>query len=83
MIDPELKEHLVKIEDELSHMRRITSMPRALLHGTIYGAGYVLGTVLIIVIIGWILNIAGVIPALSRGIGEFRSVLENINRPIR
>jgi len=50
MIDPELKSHLEKIEDELSHMRKVsTGIWHTLWRGCIYGAGYVVGAVLIIV----------------------------------
>jgi uncharacterized oligopeptide transporter (OPT) family protein len=81
MIDPELKEHLEKIEVELVQMRKRTvGIPHALSRGAVYGAGYILGTVLIIVMVGWILNIVGVIPAFSREVGEFRTALENVGR---
>ena len=79
MIDPELKSHLEKIEDELSHMRRVsTGIWYTLWRGCIYGAGYVIGAVIIIVIAGWILNIIGVIPAFSREVTDFQTVLKNI-----
>lgn len=81
MIDPELKEHLEKIENELVLMRKRTiGVPHTLWHGVIYGAGYVVGAVLVIVIIGWILNIIGIIPAFSLQVSEFRTALENIRR---
>jgi len=81
MIDPELKEHLEKIEKELIRMhKKTTSISHALLRGVVYGAGYIVGIVLVIVIIGWILNIVGIIPAFSREAAEFRTVLENVGR---
>jgi len=84
MIDPELKSHLEKIEDELSHMRKVsTGIWHTLWRGCIYGAGYVVGAVLIIVIVGWILNIIGVIPAFSREVTEFRTALENIGGTVK
>lgn len=67
MIDPELKEHLEKIENELIHMRKkSTSIKHSLWLGVIYGAGYIIGVVLIIVVVGWVLNTLGFIPAVNR-----------------
>jgi hypothetical protein len=79
MIDPELKSHLEKIEDELSHMRRVsTGIWHTLWRGCVYGAGYIIGAVIIIVIAGWILNVIGIIPAFSREVTDFQTVLQNI-----
>jgi hypothetical protein len=79
MIDPELKSHLEKIEDELLHTRRIsTGIWHTLWRGCFYGAGYIIGAVIIIVIAGWILNIIGVIPAFSLEVSDFQKALENI-----
>ena len=84
MIDPELKKHLETIESELIRMRqRTTAVHHALWHGIVYGAGYVIGAVLIIVLVGWILNIIGVIPAFSRQVTEFRTALENVGRTVK
>jgi hypothetical protein len=84
VIDPELKEHLNAIQSELVLMRkRTTNVPHALLRGMVYGAGYIIGTVLILVIIGWVLNVVGVIPMLSRYVSEFRVTLENVGRTLK
>ena len=84
MIDPELKSHLEKLEGELAHMRKAsTGISRTLLRGVIYGAGYVIGAVLIIVIVGWILNIIGVIPAFSHQVANFQAALESIGKTIK
>jgi len=84
MIDPELKAHLEKIEDELAHMRRVsTGVWHTLWRGCIYGAGYVVGAVVIIVIAGWILNVIGVIPEFSRQVVEFQTALGNIGGTIK
>ncbi len=84
MVDPELKKDLRKIENELSHMDKASNgMWRTLWRGGIYGAGYVLGAVLVIVIVGWILNAIGVIPALAHQVTEFRTALENIGGTVK
>jgi type II secretory pathway component PulF len=79
MIDPELKTHLETIEQELRDLRQTsTSLRASLVRGAIYGAGYVVGAVVIIIVLGWILNIVGVIPALANQVTEFRQALERI-----
>ncbi len=84
MIDPELKKHLLVIENELANLRKeTTSLRSSLVRGVMYGAGYVVGAVLIIVLIGWILNIVGVIPVFTKHVNEFREALLHVNKPIQ
>jgi uncharacterized membrane protein YkgB len=84
MIDPQLNIHLEKIENELSHMRkRTTGVWHTLWRGCIYGAGYVIGAVVIIVVVGWILNLVGIIPSFSHGATEFRTALGNIGGAVK
>ena len=79
MIDPELDNDLHKIEAELSHMDKATTGTwQTLWRGLIYGAGYVVGAVIIVVVIGWILNIVGIIPAFSNQVTQFRNALEHL-----
>ena len=78
MIDPELEKNLEKIENKLSHLdRETTGTWRTLWHGVVYGAGYVIGAIIIIIVVGWILNIVGVIPVLAHQAAEFRTALQN------
>jgi hypothetical protein len=84
MIDPELKTDLKKIEKELSHMdKESTGTWHTLWRGCVYGAGYVLGAIVIIVVAGWILNVIGVIPALSHQVAEFRAALQNFTGTVK
>lgn len=84
MIDPELKTHLETIERELVDLRKGThGLGPNLIRGIVYGAGYIAGAVLIIIIIGWILNIIGIIPALNDQVDEFRSALQRIGGPVK
>lgn len=84
MIDPELKIHLETIERELTDLRKgSNSLWSTLARGAIYGAGYIVGAVLIIIIVGWILNIIGIIPALNDQVDEFRSALQRIGGPVK
>lgn len=83
MIDSELKKHLENIEKEIIILRKVTTGVKfTFFRGVVYGAGYIIGAVLIIIIIGWILNIIGVIPAFSTQVKEFRSALERIAGPV-
>lgn len=84
MIDPELKHHLETIEKELKAIRvATTSIKLSLVRGLVYGAGYVVGAVTIVVLVGWILNIIGIIPAFNDQVDEFRSALNRINTPVK
>ena len=84
MIDPELKMHLETIERELVDLRKGThGLVPNLIRGAVYGAGYIVGAVLIIIIVGWILNIIGIIPAFNNQVNEFRTALQHIGGPVK
>jgi hypothetical protein len=84
MIDPELKNNLKKIENELSHMDKVSNGTwRTLWRGCVYGAGYVIGVIVIIVVADWVLNVIGVIPAISHQVAEFRTALQNIGGTVK
>lgn len=84
MIDPELKHHLEKIEGELKDFHKASFRPSLILfRGSIYGAGTVLGAVLVVIIVGWILNIIGVIPAFADQVNEFRAALDRFSTPVK
>jgi hypothetical protein len=53
------------------------------LRGCVYGAGYVIGVIVIIVVAGWVLNVIGVIPAISHQVAEFRTALQNIGGTVK
>jgi len=84
MIDPELESDLQNIKKELSHLDKTSNGTwHTLWRGAVYGAGYVIGAVIIIVVIGWILNIVGIIPALARQVAEFRTALQNFSGTVK
>jgi hypothetical protein len=84
MIDPELESDLKKIEANLSHMDKATTGTwHTLWRGCVYGAGYVIGAIIIIVVVGWILDVVGVIPVLARQVAEFRTALDNIGSTVK
>lgn len=84
MIDPELKTHLEKIEEEISTFRkRITALSSVFMRGVVHGAGYVVGAVIVLTLIGWVLNIVGIIPAFTEGVTEFRASVDRIGGTVR
>jgi hypothetical protein len=84
MIDPELKEHLEKLEREVIKLRKdMTSLWQVFARGLINGAGYVVGAAIILTLIGWILNAVGVIPAFTQGVNEFRTSIDRIGGTVK
>ncbi len=79
----DLEKHLEKIESELVLIRRgITDFSSYFVRGMLQGAGYLIGAAIILTIVGWILNIAGVIPAFSDAVDEFRSSLNQVGATV-
>lgn len=84
MIDPELATHLEKIEKEVTTLRKeLTALWLVFMRGLINGAGYVVGAALVLTLIGWVLNVIGVIPAFTQGVNEFRASVDRIGGTIR
>jgi uncharacterized membrane protein len=79
MIDPELKEHLSILEKQLDELAKKERHWSQFVGGIFYGLGYVTGAVVLVVIIGWILNIIGVIPAFNSYVGDFKNALDTFN----
>lgn len=66
MLDPELKEYLQKIDAHLQNIHQKTeSVWHGFTRGALHGLGSVIGVALALVIIGWILNVVGIIPAFK------------------
>lgn len=66
MLDPELKEYLQKIDVHLKNIQQKTeSVWHGFFRGMLHGLGSVIGVALALVIIGWILNAVGIIPAFK------------------
>jgi hypothetical protein len=74
MIDPELKSHLELIEKKLG------GGWYSFRSGILGGIGYVIGAALAILLIGWILNIIGVIPAFKSEVNQLQSLLKQVNQ---
>ncbi len=76
MLDPELKEYLKSINASIDKLNKGNGWFRSMSHGLFTGFGYVLGFVIAIVVLGWILNIIGVIPAFRKEVEDWRKLLQ-------
>lgn len=76
MLEPELKEYLKAINNNIEKIHKNSSWWRSLLHGLFTGFGYVLGFVIALVVLGWVLNIIGVIPAFRKEVEDWRKLLQ-------
>jgi hypothetical protein len=76
MIDPDLKKQLEVMNTNLVRMQRAGSWWRAFTNGLLTGFGYVIGFVLALILLGWVLNLIGVIPAFRREVDGWRQLLQ-------
>lgn len=84
MIDPELKEQLEKIDKRLLGIfYKTESLWRAFVRGMLHGIGGIFGVVLSVVIIGWVLNVMGVIPGLKQQAGEWKAMWQDTLEQVR
>ena len=77
MIDPELNKQLNEINlgiERVSH--KIGGSWYAFFRGLLTGFGYVLGAFAAVLLIGWMLNVIGIIPAFKKYADQWRGVLQ-------
>ena len=79
-IDPELKLQLQTINESLAVIKRQNLKRTSFLRGIFSGMGSVVGVALIVVVIGWVLNIVGVIPAFQATAASWKQTLEEVRR---
>jgi len=67
-MDPDVRKELQRVEGILDDIKQNTSTPwwRWIISGLLYGAGWVVGTVLAFAALGWILSIFGIIPGFDQ-----------------
>ena len=75
-MDQDLKDHLEALNKNLILVRRGVSWWRALLHGIMTGLGSVVGVIIAIILLGWALNIIGIIPALKNETTQWKNLLQ-------
>jgi hypothetical protein len=68
----EIKRHLARIDKALN------SSWRSFVRGTFQGLGSIIGATIVIVFIGWVLNIVGVIPEFKGYVDEFKTMVQDI-----
>jgi hypothetical protein len=78
MIEPELQNHLLEINKSLTEIKnkKKPGIWRAFFNGMFSAFGYVVGIALVIVIIGWILNKTGLLPAFREQVKDFQVILQ-------
>lgn len=77
--NPEVKQ-LREIKRELRNIEQNTSAKWWIVHGMLYGAGWVIGSLLAVLLIGWILSLVGVIPGLDRIATDLQNAFTRVGR---
>ena len=82
MIEPELKVELDQINQKLESMDRALNPTRwqMFVQGLWRAVGYITGIVIAALILGWVLNMIGLIPFLKDFSQEAKEVLETVKR---
>lgn len=76
MLDPELKQYLETLNGNVIKAGQGLPWWRSLLHGAMSGLGSVVGVAIAVVLVGWFLNIIGIIPAFQREADSWRQLLQ-------
>jgi hypothetical protein len=81
MLEPELKHYLEQIVSKLQAIQyKKEGLWRVFGRGVMHGLGSVIGVAIALIIIGWILNTIGVIPAFREQARSWQQTLEEIKR---
>ncbi len=77
-MDQQTQEEARKVEALLGEIKSNTeSKPsRSFFNGMLYGAGIVLGTIVGVVLVGWVLSVLGVIPGFDILAHRFSDILQ-------
>ncbi len=77
MNDNNLDEKIEQINDNVSRInRRIGGSAMAVWRGMLSGFGYIIGASIAILIIGWILNVVGVIPTFKQQVESLKTTIK-------
>jgi hypothetical protein len=80
MIDPELKKELDDIDQHLLQLAKASKPKGAFFRGVLAGIGSILGVAIAIAVLGWFLNVIGVIPGFREQANEWKRTLDRIDR---
>jgi len=77
-MEPELKSQLQNIQHEITEVSdKLGGNGWAFFRGLLGGFGSVIGAFLALLIIGWALNIIGIIPALKTKVEQWQGTLQS------
>ena len=82
MEDEELRKQLVELDTQLKKISKNTGTPlwKSFVTGTLTGLGGVIGVAIALTIIGWVLNVVGVIPAFKHQVTIIEQDLNNLRK---
>jgi hypothetical protein len=80
MIDSDLKKQLDLLDVHLVEIRKSNAVGKAFWRGILSGIGSIIGVAIALIIVGFILNAMGVIPAFREQAGEWRETLDRLGR---
>ncbi len=75
-MDKDLADQLEAINKNIILARKGMPWWRSLIHGTMTGLGSVMGVIIALALLGWILNIIGVIPALRTETEQWKNLIQ-------
>ncbi|MBP7770582.1 MAG: hypothetical protein KA066_01570 [Candidatus Pacebacteria bacterium] len=77
-MDPQAQEEAKKVEALLDEIKSNTQARpgKSFYNGMLQGAGIVLGTIVAVVLVGWLLSILGVIPGVDVLAQRFAEILD-------
>ena len=77
-MDPQTQQEVRKVEALLGEIKENTEArpAKSFFNGVLYGAGIVLGTIVGVVLVGWLLSILGVIPGFDVLAHRFSDILQ-------
>ena len=77
--NPEVRQ-LREIKRELRNIESNTSAKWWIVHGMLYGAGWIIGSLLAILILGWALSAAGIVPGINRVVPAIQAAYTQLRR---
>ena len=77
MDDQNFGKHIAELNQNVAKInKRIGGSAMALWRGMLAGFGYIIGASIAILIIGWILNVVGVIPSLTAQVTSLKEIVQ-------
>ena len=80
MTEQQFEKDIQEVKQHLSAIRKNTRSPiwKSFVTGTLSGLGGVVGVAIALALLGWILNIIGVIPAFQQQANSWHQTLDNL-----